>query len=163
MSFYPADPLILLHNPIKKLKKMAEAAEIPYTTDQLLDIGLTVICNTRDFERALGDWELLPTIRKIWDNFKTHFKDAHKQLRAICGPTMQQAGYHHANHLASQLRADIEKRDTKLLTVLRSAIETSSVAPSLAPSDISTIATPVQPHVNAVQSDPVQLKIMKLL
>ena len=49
MSYHPADPLILLYNPIEKLKKMAEAASIPYTADQLLDIGLTVIRNTRDF------------------------------------------------------------------------------------------------------------------
>ena len=49
MSFHPADPLILLHNPIEKLKKLAKAASIPYTRDQLLDIGLTVICNTHDF------------------------------------------------------------------------------------------------------------------
>ena len=49
--------MILLFNPIEKLKKMAESAEIPYTTDQILDIALTVVCNTRDFKTALGDWE----------------------------------------------------------------------------------------------------------
>ena len=163
MSFHPADPLILLHNPIEKLKKMAEAAEIPYTTDQLLDIGLTVIRNTRDFERSLGDWELLPPIRKTWATFKDHFKEAQKQLRAIRGPTMQQAGYHHTNHLASQLRDNILKRDTELLTVIQSAIKTSSVPPSVAPSDISTVTPPAQQQINAVQSDPVQLEILKLL
>ena len=31
MSFNPADPMILLFNPLEKLKKMAEAAEIEYT------------------------------------------------------------------------------------------------------------------------------------
>ena len=163
MAYHPADPMILLYNPIEKLKKMAEAAAIPYTTDQLLDIGLTVIRNTRDFERALGDWEQLPAIRKTWDRFKTHFKDAQKQLRAIRGPTMQQAGYHHANHLASQLREDINKRDSELLTVIQSAMETASVAPSAISSEVSTIATPIQQQVNAVQSDPVQLEILKLL
>ena len=163
MSFHPADPLILLYNPIEKLRRMAEAAEIPYTTHQLLDIGLTVIRNTRDFERALGDWELLPPIQKTWATFKDHFKDAQKQLRAIRGPTMQQAGYHHANHLASQLRDDIMKRDTELLTVIQSAIETSSTPPSLAPSDISTVTSQSQQQINAVQRDPVQLEILKLL
>ena len=49
MSFHPADPLILLHNPIKKLNKLTNAASILYTRDQLLNIGLTVICNNRDF------------------------------------------------------------------------------------------------------------------
>ena len=43
MSYHPANPMILLSNPIEKLKKMATAAGIAYTTEQLLDIGLTVI------------------------------------------------------------------------------------------------------------------------
>ena len=55
MSYHPADPMILLFNPIEKLRKLAEAARIEYTNAQFLDIGLT-----RDFERALGDWEALP-------------------------------------------------------------------------------------------------------
>ena len=163
MSYHPADPMILLFNPIEKLKKMATAAEISYTTEQLLDIGLTVIRNTRDFERALGDWETLTAGDKTWDRFKSHFKEAQKQLRAIRGPTMQQAGYHHANHLASQLREDIEKRDTELFSVIQSAMETASQAPSLAPSDISLVTPPVHQHANAVQGDPVQLEMLKIL
>ena len=64
MTFHPADPMILLYNPIEKLDKMGEAAGIPYSSEQLLDIGLTVIRNTRDFERALGDWEMKPSWEK---------------------------------------------------------------------------------------------------
>ena len=43
MKFNPADPMILLFNPIDKLAKMGISAEIEYTENQLLDIGLTVI------------------------------------------------------------------------------------------------------------------------
>ena len=42
-EFNPADPMIILYNPIEKLCKMAEAANIAYTENQILDIGLTVI------------------------------------------------------------------------------------------------------------------------
>ena len=62
MVVHPADPMILLFNQIEKLKKMAEAAEIAYTAEQILDIALTVIRNTRDFERALGNWEAKPAV-----------------------------------------------------------------------------------------------------
>ena len=103
LSFHPSDPLVVLFNPIEKLKTMGTSAGIPYTEAQLLDVGLTVLRNTRDFERALGDWEAKQNVTKTWDNFKTHFTNAQKQLKAIRGPTMQQAGYHHANHLAQQL------------------------------------------------------------
>mgnify|MGYP001310565316 CR=1 FL=1 len=64
MTFNPADPMILLFNPLEKLKKMAEAAQIAYTEEQILDMGLTVVRNTRDFEKALGDWESLAAARK---------------------------------------------------------------------------------------------------
>ena len=103
MSYHPADPMILLFNPIEKLKKILLAANIAYTTAQILDIGLTVIRNTCNFKRALGNWEAIPGADKTWDQFKNHVKAAQNQLRAICGPTMQQVGYHHANHLAWKL------------------------------------------------------------
>ena len=54
MSFHPADPMILLFGPIEKLEKLAIAARINYTKNQLIDLALTVIRNTRDFEQALS-------------------------------------------------------------------------------------------------------------
>ena len=42
-AFNPADPMIIIYNPIEKLCKMAEAANIAYTENQILDIRLTVI------------------------------------------------------------------------------------------------------------------------
>ena len=119
---------------------MTEAAQIAYTEEQILDMRLTVIRNTRDFEKALGDWESLELANKNQNRFKQHFKDAQKQLKAIRGPTMQQAGYHHANHPAQQLWSDIQQQDQDLLTVLQHAIETNSTTsppartpPSIAP------------------------------
>ena len=143
---------------------MSESENTAYTTEQILDIVLTVIRNTRDFERSLGDWQSLPEINKTWTRFKMHFQALQKQLKAIRGPTMQQAGYHHADHLVSQLCADIEKRNQELLTVIQSAMETASTAPLVVSSDIS-IATLVvtPPQINAVQSNPVQLKMLKIL
>ena len=72
-QFHPAYPMILLFNLIEKLAKMAVSAEIEYTKKQLLNIGLTVICNTQDFERALGEWEVLSMANKTWVKFKDHF------------------------------------------------------------------------------------------
>ena len=169
MTFNPADPMILLFNPLEKLKKMAEAAQIAYTEEQILDMGLTVVRNTRDFEKALGDWESLAAAHKTWTRFKQHFKDAQKQLKAIRGPTMQQAGYHHANSLAQQLRTDIQQRDQDLLTVLQHAIESNATTapsepspPSVASTEISAMTEHHQ-QVNAVRTDPVQLEILKIL
>ena len=161
MTFHPADLMILLYNPIEKLQAMAESASIAYTTNQLLDMGLTVIRNTRDFEKALGEWELLATNLKSWAKFKSHFTDAQK-MKAIRGPTMQQAGYHHANMIAEQLKTDMERQDNELFSVIQSVVDSTASPPSLAPSDLSTI-TPSQHQANAVQMDLVQMEMLKIL
>ena len=88
MNFHPLDLLILLYGPIEKLQNLAISAHIPYTEEKLLDVGLTVIRNTRDFEQALGDWQAKPAADKTWDNFKTHFKDVQNDLKEIQRPTM---------------------------------------------------------------------------
>ena len=165
MTFHPADPMILLYNAVEKLKTMGESADIAYTEPQLLDIGLTVIRNTRDFEKALGEWEALATTAKTWAKFKKHFTAAQKQLKAIRGPTMQQAGYHHANMLAEQLKTDMQRRDQELFSVIQSVVDSNASTaspPSLAPLEISSM-TPSQYQANAVQTDPVQVEMLKIL
>ena len=84
--FNPADPMILLFNPIEKLRKIADSAEITYTDNQILDIGLTVIRNTRDFEKALGDWEVLPAPRKPGPDLKRILKTPNNTSRQSDGP-----------------------------------------------------------------------------
>jgi len=165
MSFHPADPMIILYNAIDKLKALGVAANIEYTEKQLLDIGLTVIRNTRDFEKALGDWEALRRAEKTWTKFKEHFTAAQKQLKAIRGPTMQQAGYHHAHMLAEQLKTDMARRDQELITVIQSVVDSNTsvgTPPTMVSSDMSSF-TPSQQQVNAVQTDPMQLEMMKIL
>ena len=159
-AFKPADPMIILYNPIEKLRKMVEYSNIAYTENQILDIGLTVIRNTRDFEKALGDWENLPTTEKIWARFKTHFTAAQQQLKAIRGPTMQQEGYHHANHLARQLCDNMQHRDNGIMSILHTAMDSNSVTPSIVDSDLST-PTPLHHQANATQADTTQLEILK--
>ena len=74
ITFNPADPMIAIFRPIEQLKKLAISAKIPYSEAQLLEFGLTLIRNTRDFEKALGEWKNKPQPDKTWSNFKTHFK-----------------------------------------------------------------------------------------
>ena len=100
MSWQPTDPIMLLTRPIEQLQKLATQVGIPYTDSQILEKSLMMIRATRDFEYALTQQEDKPQQDKNWANFKTHFHEAQLQLKKIRGPTMQQAGYHHANVLA---------------------------------------------------------------
>ena len=163
MPFHPADPMILLYNPIEKLEKLALSAGIPYTPDQILDIGMTVLKNTRDFEQALGDWTAKPAANKTWAHFKDHFTNAQKQLKAIWGPTMQQAGYHHANMLAAQMRTDMDNRNSDLMSLLQTAIDTQSHGSPTTPNTAVHTITPGNHQVNASTTDQVQLEILKIL
>ena len=162
MSWQPTDPLVLLTRPIEQLQKLATTAGIPYTNSQILEKGLTLIRSTRDFEYALTQWEDKPQDDKTWANFKTHFHEAQLQLKKIRGPTMQQAGYHHANVLAQELSRQIQQqlaqRDEQLLSVIQSI-------PSLAETSSSSDSddTPPSQIANSVITQNTQLEILKLL
>jgi len=162
MSWQPTDPLVLLTRPIEQLQKLATTAGIPYTNSQILEKGLTLIRSTRDFEYALTQWEDKPQDDKTWANFKTHFHEAQLQLKKIRGPTMQQAGYQHANVLAQELSRQIQQqlaqRDEQLLSVIQSI-------PSLAETSSSSDSddTPPSQIANSVITQNTQLEILKLL
>ena len=100
ISFNPADPMVTIFRPIEQLQKKAISAGIKYSVEQLLEMGLSLIRNTRDFEKAIGEWNKKSPTDKTWDIFKSHFRAAQVELKEIRGPTMLQAGYHHANMLA---------------------------------------------------------------
>ena len=98
LTYNPADPMVTLYRHIEQLIKLVKSAGIPYSPEQQLEMGLTIIRATRDFENGLGEWNAEPV--KTWALFKTHFKSAQDELKLIRGPTMQQTGYRHANMLA---------------------------------------------------------------
>ena len=92
ISYHPADPMILLFSPIRKLKIMASASNIAYTRGQLLDIGITVIRNTQDFERAIRDWEAIPNADKSWHQFKLISRQRRNNcVRFVAQPCSRQA------------------------------------------------------------------------
>ena len=84
-----------------------------------MDFGLQLIKNTRDFETALGEWNKRPDNQKTWELFKEHFQDAQQTLKDIRGPTMAQARFHHANHLASEIRGRLQENQQQMLALLR--------------------------------------------
>ena len=52
--FHPVNLMVTLFNPIERLSKLVVSAKILCTEQQILDVGVTVIRNAGDFERALG-------------------------------------------------------------------------------------------------------------
>ena len=52
--------MVILYCPIEQLVKLAKSVGIPYSLEQQLEIGLTLIWATRDFEKGLGEWNTKP-------------------------------------------------------------------------------------------------------
>ena len=53
ITWKPDDPLVLLTRPIETIQKMATQVGIPFSTAQLLDKGIQIIKNKRDFKIKL--------------------------------------------------------------------------------------------------------------
>ena len=120
-SFVPSDPMVTIYRPIEQLRTLAQIAKIPYTESQIVDFGIHLIKNTRDFETALGEWNRKTSEDKTWKIFKSHFQAAQQALKDIRGPTMHQSGFHHANHLASEIREEIRGSHMQMLALAKVA------------------------------------------
>ena len=161
LSFNPADSMVALYRPIDQLQKLATAARIPYSEAQKLEIGLTLIRSTQDFEKALGEWTSRSVTTKTWETFKAHFKDTQAELQEIHGSTMKQVGYHHANILRGHLCADLQLQGTEMLELVQSMVNIDSNPP------VDEAQPPPQPPplpvTNTVMQDNMQVEILRLL
>ena len=163
--YTPAEPLVMVWNPIQKLKKLAIQAKIPYSEPQLIEFALQIIRSTHDFEKALGEWEAKPTADKTWTNLKLHFSQAQEELKKIRGPTMVQAGFHQINNIAHDIREEFQQTRTELAnmaTLLKLTDDSSQHTPVTEASSISDLSTNRE-SANATSEANIQLEMMKLL
>ena len=165
-SFTPADPLVLVWNPVEKLKKLAIQAKIPYSEEQLIELALQIIRSTHDFEKALGEWESKAQNLKTWSNLKSHFSDAQVQLKVIRGPTMMQAGFRQMNHIASEIREEFQHTRNELANMaalMKGVDEESQYTSSTSPSSITGTSSSFEGIANATIETSVNTELIKLL
>ena len=159
MTFHPADPMITLYSPVEKLQKLAKDAEIEYSEAQIVEIALTVIKNTHDFEKALSEWHNKAKVDKTWANFKDHFKKAQMELKEIRGPAMLQPGQHHANLLVSQIRDDMHTRNAEVMQLIQTVLtENENENEENEESEGNNVNS-----VNATVKDNVQVEMLRIL
>ena len=113
------DPLVSLFDQVEDLKKLAIAAQMPYTNLQIINFGVQLIRNTHDFQDGLKSWYDTPIANQTWMNFKMHFEDEHDKLKLIRGETMKHAGFHQANHVASQVMEEVQSVQHSVLQLLQ--------------------------------------------
>ena len=168
-----AQPLVELFNSIEELQEIATASESPYTDKQLVSLGMKLIRNMNDYEKARGEWMAKTSVNKNWTNFKNHFDDAYQYLINLRGDTMQSTSFQqHANLLRQQLHDLNQKREedksaiVQMVDDAKSSILSAISTPSLQLSEESVssdITSPTLPSVNSVHQDNVQLKMLQIL
>jgi hypothetical protein len=152
------DPLVTLFDQVEDLKKLGDAAQMPYTQQQIINFGVQLIRNTQDFQDGLKEWYGKPTLEKTWTRFKSHFEDEYDKLKLVRGATMQHAGFHQANFLASQMREEVQSVQNNVLQLLDKFDN----------NDKENNPPPVDQKANSAtkcsdSSNTIQLEMMKLL
>ena len=171
LHFTPSEPLVLIWNPIEKLKKLAQQANLPYSEQQLIEFALHIIRGTHDFEKALGDWHAKAVRDKTWTNLKAHFALGQDALKAIRGPTMAQAGFHQINMIANDIRDKFTLTRAELANLICSLDdnEATSVATptvtSTTPSEAAShnFSTLDNASANSMNENSTQFEMLKLL
>ena len=68
-------------------------------------------------------WNKQPNEHKTWELFKNTSKLRKRTLKDIRGPTMAQAGYHHANLLASKIKEELQENKSQMLADVKEFTE----------------------------------------
>ena len=76
-------PIIILFDDIEDFRVLAQSAKVAKSSDQIMDLTITILKNCRCFTYALIAWKNLPQADKTWPRLRTHFDKAHADLQDV--------------------------------------------------------------------------------
>ena len=89
----PAQPIEILFDQIETAMEYADSAGAPYTDTQTVTTAYLLIFRTGLYKDACKEWNRRPLAEKTWQNFKTDFTAAHREILHF-QQANQQAGFH---------------------------------------------------------------------
>jgi hypothetical protein len=92
----PNQPIESLFTQVEDAMEIADAANAPYSPEQIVNVAYNLVYSTGMFADACRDWRRRTAAEKNWANFKVDFTIAHSEYRDSQA-TANQAGYHSAN------------------------------------------------------------------
>jgi hypothetical protein len=105
-----ARPIVNIFTATNEYANMAEAADAPETTTQLINIGLIIITKSTVFASDIRKWHEKPDVEKTWPTFKDHFKEAQKAIKkSQPNITADSLGYHDQANATTIVDQVIEK------------------------------------------------------
>ena len=167
-------PLVEMYNVVEELQEIATASSSPYTDRQLVGIGMQLIRNMNDYEKARGKWMAKSNADKTWPNFKLHFDQAYQYLISVRGETMKNTQFQQQANMISDILAAVNKKseedkahiiqlvDDAKSSILTAVSTTTSI--HMVEHDVTSEITPSStPSVNITQQDQIQLKMLQIL
>ena len=165
------EPLNALYQAVEDLQELAIASSSPFTDKQLVGLGLQLIKNMNDYEKARGEWLNKDPADKTWNNFKIHFTAAYTYLHQLRGPTMRSTTFQQqANYITQQILAAVQQdRDNdkaeifqKVEETEKTILEAMSVVPEIR-NEEQDVNSSITPSVNSTSSDKIQLRMLEIL
>jgi hypothetical protein len=80
-SYNHSKPIINIFTAINDHANMAEAAEAPETTTQLIHLSMIIITRSTIYASDIRKWHEKTDADKTWPHFKDHFKAAQKSIK----------------------------------------------------------------------------------
>jgi hypothetical protein len=128
-------PVANIFTAITKYADMAEAAESPETTAQLINIGLIIITRPSVFSNDIRNWHDKPTADKTWPNFRTHFRDAQRAIiRSLPATTTDSLGYHEQANSATSIASVVDQVINRLTA---QQVSKSTISLDFSPSQVA--------------------------
>ena len=81
MFYEPTHPIDVIFNKVEDPSDLSIAARADYTEQQLINIAYVIINSTGKYQPYIREWSRLPQEQKTWPHFKTHFCQAHQELK----------------------------------------------------------------------------------
>ena len=156
MIYDPQHPIDGVYTAIDELVNYSEAARVPYSQAQCINLGYRIINRTGMFQRWILDWNSRPQAQRTWSNFKKHFRKAHQELKETTNMQIQDTTYH-ANaikEMIQDLRTEIQQVNNTSQNPIDHPPPPASISDNSAESSISTLQSEVatlKDYINSMQ------------
>ena len=111
ITYHQGQPIDFIFNEVEDLVEYSELANQPLSQAQTVSVAYLILHRSGKLKHAITEWNRKPVIERTWINFKTHFRDAHKELRETDDTTIGDSILH--QHEAALVRKVVDGvRDT---------------------------------------------------
>ena len=97
MFYDPTHPINVIFNKVEDLSDLSTAARAEFTEQQLINIAYVIINKTGKYQPYIREWSRLQAEQQTWANFKTHFRQAHQELREAGDLQIRESQFNSAN------------------------------------------------------------------